>query len=61
MLKIIFKYIGIMILIYPIGLVLTFLDNVSFDNVWLVVLLLDVLICSILCVLEIKDKNKTDK
>lgn len=61
MFKIIVKYIGLTILSYLICLVLTFLDNPSFDNVWLVVLLLDVLICSILCVLEIKDKNKTDK
>ena len=57
MLKIIFKYIGFTILTYPIGLVLTFLDNVSFDNIWLVVLVLTVLINFILCVLEIREKD----
>ena len=58
MCKTIFKYIGLTILMYPICLLLTFLDNVSFNNIWLVTLLLLILINSILCIHEIKQKKR---
>ena len=58
MLKIILKYIGIAIIMYPIGLVLVILENTSINNIWLFTLLSDVLVNCILCVLEIRQKKK---
>ena len=57
MLKIIFKHIVIVILVYPLALFAVFLDKSWSEYSWLITLILLILIGSVLCFLEIKERN----
>ena len=58
MIKIILKYVGLAILVYPLLLIVIFLENSWDDNTWYVVIILLAIICSILCYLEIREKRE---